>query len=122
MNAATAAGLLGGDVSAKFVPNAKPNKFSHCEFTRLSDSAMNLRIQVVLMDSPKTQFAAYLAMCGRDAMPVKAIGNEAVACRSDHGERIVGRVRDQAFVITLVPGDKDESVKRAAEIVAGNLF
>lgn len=121
MNAATAAGLLGGDVSTRFLPG-KTKDDGQCAFTRISNSAVMLRIQVALMNLPKTQFAAYVAMCGRDATSMKAIGNEAVACRSDRQEKIVGRVRDQAFVITLRSPNKKESSKKAAEIVAGNLF
>ncbi len=76
------------------------------------------------MQLPKTQFAGFLAKCGSDAKPVRAIGNEAVLCTSAQQQRIVGRVRDQAFVVTMTPGDtgKEELIKKAAEIVAGNLF
>jgi hypothetical protein len=68
---------------------------------------------------------------------MKAIGNEAILCSADSGkrvlaERVIGRVRDQVFTITLGTTVKDDFVltaderkKRvatAAEQVAGNLF
>jgi hypothetical protein len=127
MNAATAAGLLGGDVSARFVSDNKQG--GKCEFTRVSNSAAVLRIEIAVMESPKTQFAGYLAKCSAaDPKPLKAIGNEAFACGSDREQRVIGRVRNQAFVVTLAPADTAspdttrEDVKKAADIIAGNLF
>ena len=124
MNAATAAGFLGSEVTARFVANSKLNDSGQCDFLALSKNAATLRIEVSIMQSAKTQFAGFLAKCGSDAKPVKSIGNEAVVCTSAQQERIVGRVRDQTFVVTLTPGDagKEELIKKAAEIVAGNLF
>lgn len=75
------------------------------------------------MHSPATEFAAFLAKCGSDAKPLKGIGNEAVTCSLPRkGARVVGRVRDQAFVVSLSPAEKQDSINKAAEIVAGNLF
>ena len=73
--------------------------------------------------SPREEFAEYLDKCRSNAKPVKAIGNEAVVCSWDVAQRVVGRVRDQAFVITITAQDANtEKIKKAAEIVAGNLF
>jgi hypothetical protein len=70
---------------------------------------------------------------GRDVAKLKAIGNEARACSSGTNgamaEKVVGRVRNQAFVIRLTSSDKLASAKDLrskvtglAEQVAGNLF
>lgn len=124
MNKATAAGLLGGDVTAKFVSSGKSGESGQCTFTQASNSAIALRIDVALMTSLKTQFPEYLAKCGPNAKPVKAIGNEAVTCTSGHEQTLIGRVRDEAFIITLLSPDDaaKDSIKKAAEIVSGNLF
>jgi hypothetical protein len=75
--------------------------------------------------------------CGSDAAPLKAIGNSATVCSADErkgrlGERVVGRVRDQVFTITLQTTLKGDStmtrdalrsnIFTAAEQVSGNLF
>jgi len=124
MNAATASGFLGGDVTAKFTPDAAMKGAGVCEFSRAGNFASaTLRIEVSLMHAPATEFAAFLAKCGSDAKPLKAIGNEAVTCSLPHKvSRVTGRVRDQAFVITLTPEAQQGSIEKAAEIVAGNLF
>jgi hypothetical protein len=68
---------------------------------------------------------------------LKAIGNEALICAADDrkagmGERIVGRVRDQVFTITIASSVKNDPILTrdilktriytAAEQVSGNLF
>jgi hypothetical protein len=68
---------------------------------------------------------------------LKAIGNEAMICAADDrkagiGERVVGRVRDQVFTITIASTLKNDPalsrdvlkvrISSAAEQVAGNLF
>lgn len=73
--------------------------------------------------SPREEFAEFLDKCRSDTKPLRAIGNEAVVCTSEGIGRVVGRVRDQAFVATITATDVNiENVKKAAEIVAGNLF
>ena len=75
--------------------------------------------------------------CGTDTAPLRAIGNEAVVCTVDGrkgamGERVVGRVRDQVFSITIgttlkvdpiLPRDVlKTNILTAAEQISGNLF
>jgi hypothetical protein len=62
-------------------------------------------------------------------VPLKAIGNEALACSDDHAELVVGRVRDRAFLVRLGTNDHStqpsalrEKARRVAEQVAGILF
>lgn len=130
MNAATAAGFLGGDVATKTAIKKpkeiadRPQETGTCEFARTSASSTILRIEVAIMArSPREEFGEYLDKCRSNVKPLKAIGNEAVVCTWDVGQRVVGRVRDQAFVITLAAPDVNvEKIRKAAEIVAGNLF
>ena len=81
--------------------------------------------------------AAIAQGCGADVAPLKAIGNEALVCAADDrkagiGERVVGRVRDQVFTITIASTLKNDplmtrdvlkvKIYTAAEQVSGNLF
>ena len=130
MNAATAAGFLGGEVSLTSTIKKpkevvdRPQETGNCEFARISTPSTKLRIEVAIMEhSPREDFAGYLDKCRSNVKALKAIGNEAVVCTWDVAARVVGRVRDQAFVITLTAPDVNpEKIRKAAEIVAGNLF
>jgi hypothetical protein len=123
MNAATAGGLLAGSVSVTFNPDAISKQAGVCDFVKSDNPTATLRIEVSLMHSPAAQFAGYLSKCGADKKQLKSIGNEAVKCGvAPNGARVIGRVRDQAFIITLSRAGTDNSVNKAAEIVAGNLF
>jgi hypothetical protein len=163
MNAATAGGILGGAVTVTVShPKPHPPKIqtanakssagpmsanasadsygsnsvddADCAFDRQPPIAGELRIQVQTISEPAKAFVSYTARCGARGVPLKAIGNEAMACdlnskTGQHAEQVVGRVRDRLFVIDLRMGDPSitQSVLRekagtAAEIVAGNLF
>lgn len=135
LNAATAGGVLGGTVTGVTVKRAKAGDDASCNFTRREGSlVLDLRIETITMSLPARDFAPYAARCGHGALPLKAIGNEALAC-SDEGDRnllaeqVVGRVRDRAFLVRI--GTNDHSVQRSAlrdkarfvaEQVAGTLF
>jgi hypothetical protein len=121
LNAATAGGVLGGTVHAVVTP-------ASCEFVRQSGGHdIALRIEVGPVSAPHTQ-------CGAKAEPLKAIGNEALACtyegkESWMGEQVTGRVRDQAFLVRVSTNDKSaasktlrEKARNVAEQVAGFLF
>jgi len=54
-------------------------------------------------------------------VPLKAIGSEALACRGEAGEQVVGRVRDRAFLVRITANDR-EKVRKVAEMVAGSMF
>lgn len=127
MNAATAAGVLGGDVTESVTKNRED---AACEFIR---SEARLSIEVKTMSDPAKEYPAYAARCGGHAAPLRAIGNEAVACTAK-GEKgwtvgqVVGRVRKQAFVIRVsaAGGQSKEALSEkardVAEQVAGDLF
>jgi hypothetical protein len=163
LNAATAGGVLGGPVtlsvsqadphpadvqpanaksaSGPMSADATGNSYagnivddSDCIFDRQPLTAGKLQIKVRTMGEPQKMFATYAAQCGAHAVPLKAIGNEATACRlkGKDGrpyEQVVGRIRDRIFVLELSIGDPSmtpamlqEKARSTAEIVAGNLF
>ena len=127
LNAATAAGVLGGAVKAIVTETA-------CEFVhRDGSSESKLRIQVETI-AATTEFASRVAQCGSGAVPLKAIGNEAVACsyaekKGQMAEQVVGRVRNQAFLVRVSTSDHSatsaglrDKARKVAEQIAGFLF
>jgi len=132
----TARGVLGGPVKATIKLGEKHDGV--CEFSRQQGSVLlELRISVEIMTDVSRQFPAYLAQCPPKSAPVTAIGNEAVTCslqdhRDRYVEKVVSRVRDQAFVVTLssstandpsmTPEMRNEKAHLVAEQVAGILF
>jgi hypothetical protein len=153
LNAATAAGVLGGAVqmTVTAAPDADKQtgqegypapdqRFGRpdalCEFTRNVDSKVySLRIDVKSMTDPAKQFPEFLALCKGTTAALKGIGNEAVQCvmKSDAGmahEQVIARVRERAFVLTIVRaaspvanGDAlRDDTRNMAEQVAGSLF
>ena len=117
LNAATAAGVLGGEVHMTVTQGS-------CEFVHHETS---LRIEVGSGSAPHAQ-------CGSGAEPLRAIGNEAQACAYQGkpgwmAEQVVGRVRDQAFLVRISTKDQSaapkilrEKARKVAEQVAGILF
>jgi hypothetical protein len=132
----TARGVLGGALKATITLTAKHGGV--CEFSRQQGPMLlELRISVEIMTDIPKQFPAHLAQCPPNSQPVRAIGNEAVTCsvQDQTGatvEKIVSRVRDQAFVVTLsssaqndpmmTPQQRSEKAHLVAEQVAGILF
>jgi hypothetical protein len=154
LNAATAAGVLGGEVQMTVTApmehtpgqgtyqnqdQIRMDRFDvNCEFNRKADSGIfTLKIIVETMKDPAKEFAGYLARCTGTPVPLRAIGNEAVFCAVKTGavtgeEKIVARVRDRAFVLTVirppvpsapatVDGVRDDT-RNIAEQIAGSLF
>jgi hypothetical protein len=145
INDPTAAGFLGGDVTSTVTFAIKdrtdPN-FSNvdkndatCEFVHHQGSVVTtLHIEVESMTGPPSSFATYVARCGSQSLPVRAVGNEAVACelegkKNTISEQIVSRVRGRAFIvrITSTAGSADKELlhqkaRNVAEQVAGFLF
>jgi hypothetical protein len=138
MNEATASDLVGGgDAVGAFA--AAQGKSAVCTFTEHDRKAMRtLQISVELAGDPHASFLSTVQQgCRSTSAPLKAIGNEAVTCTIDRhkagmGERALGRVRDQVFVVTISTTLKDDpiltsavlkmKIGTAAEQVAGNLF
>ena len=137
MNEATASGLLGGDAVGAYSPSGS-NKPAACTFTQnAADVTRILKITVeAAPDDPHARLMKSESACGPDPSPLKAIGNEAVACVEERPEirsaRAVGRVRDQVFEILITTTRTDDPllthdalrirINAAAEQVSGNLF
>lgn len=122
MNAATAAGFLGGGAVRAAFDNGS------CTFTRQDGShEYVLRIEV-------RPLAAEHARCPAGSVGLKGIGNEAQACSHAEtarwmAEQVVGRVRDQAFLVRVASNDPAvaaaalrEKSRAVAEQVAGILY
>jgi hypothetical protein len=116
LNAATADGVLGGEVTSHVTGNL-------CVFAHASSQ---LRIEVQTVSLP------HKSKCEPNPTSLKAIGNEAFACSIDGkngtiSEQITGRVRDRAFFILLTSNNivraaLREKARSVAEQVAGILF
>lgn len=136
MNQATASGLVGAPLGAPILSGASPS--IACTY-RAQDKGdvTTLEISVIQMNDPATQYAPYRAKCRPPGVALTAIGNEAILCRADessqtHAERVVGRVRDRAFIVTLSTNARskppfnratiEDQAKAVAEQVAGFLF
>jgi hypothetical protein len=135
INEATARGILGGDVS--MTVKLAERGGGGCEFSRSAGKAnLQLSISIYIMTDVPAQFSKYLEQCPSKSAPLRAIGNEAVICSLSKGdkyiERVVSRVRDQAFVVSVGSSAADDPSmtqemrrKKAnliAEQVAGILF
>jgi len=136
MNEATAGGILGGPVT--LTVNVNDQGDGVCDFSRQQGGAIrHLHISVFSMTDVAKEFPTYLSQCPPKSAALRAIGNEAVFCTSQgsatpHAEKVIGRVRAQAFVVDVSSTVKDdasmaqemrrEKANLAAELVAGILF
>ncbi len=131
MNAATAGSALGGEVQVTVTRSEKNSGYT-CQFSR---DGSELIIEIGRLSAPDqfARFAETACQGGRDVAPLKAIGNEGVACSLGTGhqvvEKAVGRVRNQTFVLRFSTTDEAANTKSIrskntalAELVAGNLF
>jgi hypothetical protein len=145
MNEPTAAGFVGGDVTStvtfaikdKTDPNYSnvDKNDAICDFVhRQGSTVRTLRIEVETLAGTPGSFATYIARCGSLNTPVRAIGNEAVACdiegkKNSISEQVVSRVRGRALTVRLTASagsvDRDllrQKARNVAEQVAGFLF
>jgi hypothetical protein len=136
INEATAQGIVGGAVTATV--KVSEHGSGICTFSRRQGAAVHeLRISVNFMTDIPKQFPLYLAQCPPKSTPLRAIGNEAVTCSNQgqaeqYAEMVVGRVRDQAFVVSvsssvkddpsMTPESRREKANLVAEQIAGNIF
>jgi hypothetical protein len=85
------------------------------------------------MKDPSREFASYTAKCGRNATPLRAIGNEALLCslrsKNQFSEQVVSRVRERAFLVRVSSNSSGperaellDKSQKIAEQVAGFLF
>jgi hypothetical protein len=136
MNESTASGFLGGPVT--LTVNVNDHGDGVCDFSRQQGAAVrHLHISVSNMTDVLKEFPSYLAQCPPKSAALRSIGNEAVFCTTQgdadaHAEKVVGRVRAQAFVVDVSSTVQDdpsmtqqtrrEKANLAAELVAGILF
>jgi hypothetical protein len=138
MNEATASGLLGGEAVGTYQAAPGPKQAATCTFTQENSGVTRtLVIQVTTTSDAPERIRTIEKTCTSSGLPLQAIGNEAVECASDErgsrpGEQVVGRVRDQLFMIRISSSGKNDPdltrsalksrISSAAEQVAGNLF
>jgi hypothetical protein len=135
LNQATARGALAGPVTLTVTVNEKNEGL--CDYTYHQGSVTRrLRISVNLMTDIRKQFPSYAAQCLPKSEALRGMGNEAGICtihtnQGEEIERVVGRVRDQAFVVSISSTADDpsmpqqlrrEKTTQIAEQVAGILF
>ncbi len=83
-------------------------------------ASRELRITMEQVQDPTQAMTRDKARCSGEASPLKGIGNEAVACTADvkgqaDGEQVIGRVRDQVFIVTITTSARnDPSMSRDA--------
>jgi hypothetical protein len=132
----TARGVLGGAVTAKV--NIKDASYRACEFSRQDGEVRHrLSVLVIVMTNIPKQFSTYVTQCESTATPLRTIGDEAIMCSIQtqtnlYAEKVVGRVRDQAFILTvassvqddpsMTPETRRKKVQLAAEKVAAVLL
>jgi len=137
MNAATAAGILGGPVQERVTHAGKNSDDATCNFASHQPGANStLHIAVITMSNPARDFAAFKQQCGPTPTTLQAIGNEAIECSLDlcggHSARVVGRVRNRVFVVDLHISSRNgtgsahheqlEIARHAAEQVSETLY
>lgn len=138
INKATAEGVLGTDATESVKVGKGPPETTVCKFLAKGPNPISdLQVDVIQMKDVAKEFPLDKAQCGPDATPLRGIGNEAELCSvktpgTMYMEKVIGRVRDRAFIVTLTLGvDPAQSVPEdvvrekadsAAEEVAGNLF
>jgi hypothetical protein len=136
LNEATAHGILNGPVTA--IVKLDDQGAGACKFTRQQGAVIReLRISVALMTDIPKQFPTYLTQCPPKSPALPATGNEAITCtthtkESHYAELVIGRVRNQAFVVSVSSTVQDDSfmtqtmrrekANLTAEMVAGILF
>jgi hypothetical protein len=109
---ATARGILGGAVTAKV--NIKDASYRSCEFSRQDGEVRRqLSVLVIVMTDIPKQFSTYVTQCESKATPLRTIGDEAIVCSIQthtnlYAEKVVGRVRDQAFIVNVASSVQDD--------------
>ena len=129
INTATASGILGGASTYTSLERGGAGP-KVCEWTRGDGSLRStLRVEIIMLGSRPSAYADLQARCPAPVTRLKTLGNEAVRCGNAQSQTIVGRVRDQGFVITISNGDATltadllaAKVRRAADQVVGNLY
>jgi hypothetical protein len=109
---ATVHRILGAAVTVNI--NFKNADYRVCEFSR-QEGQVRRQLSVVISvmtDIPK-QFSTYVKQCGPEAKPLPAIGDEAIFCSVQthanlYTERVIGRVGNRAFNVSVGSSVKDD--------------
>lgn len=135
INVATVTALTGAPVSLD--PVKKTDEGGECLF-RYANGKMAYRVRVIDVSAAEgaVSLAPYESQCASKRTRLNGIGNEAFLCsakpRLPYAAQVIGRVRNQVFIIDLPAGSMMEGSAKgsalrdqadaAAEQVAGNLF
>ena len=123
INEATASGLLGGEAVGA-VTGLDSGGTAICQFTQKGDGfERTLSVTVERAQNAHVRLSTIAQGCGSRAVPLKAVGNEALVCVADdrktgQKERVVGRVRDQVFTITITTTLKADPILTREELTA----
>lgn len=122
------------DSAVSDVQSSVANDGNMCVFHyRKADRLYSVQITIHTTVDAIRGMAADETQCQSNKMALAHIGNEAVLCStSAHGERLIGRVRDQIFMVNVDVKTKQSSADlnkslgdmatMMAAQVAGNLF
>jgi len=123
LKTATARGAVGEDAQVTVIPAERAAVYT-CQF-KGTDAELIIEVGTLDAAGQFAHFAETACRGGHDVAPLKAIGNEAIACTVQTAEKVVGRVRNRTFVIRLSAANAKSLRGKAsalAEQVAGNLF
>ncbi len=137
MNEATASGLLGASAVGTYTEASAAHP-AECSFVQNGDGGSRvLTITVEVTPDAHDRVGQMMHGCEGGSSPLGAIGNEAALCavsdrKNRRSGRVIGRVRDQVFSITMTstlkmdavlsPQSIPSRISLAAEQVSGNLF
>jgi hypothetical protein len=137
INEATVSGLLEGTAVGDF-NQGSANQPMTCTFVfKTTGGSRMLSIHVETTPDAATRVRSMAKVCGQPPEALSAIGSEAFICGTEHNkeavvQRVIGRVRDQVFSITIGTMGAGGSavwianmkmrIEIAAEQVSGNLF
>jgi hypothetical protein len=139
LNDATAAGVLNNPVTLEMKSGGPAG--TTCTF-RYGRGNATLSLQIVVREiddlgkDPGKTAELYEAQCTSPQVSLRGVGNEAASCAADArrsiGEQVIGRVRNQLFIVPLraergnVAAAERESLREktesVSESVAGALF
>jgi hypothetical protein len=134
LNNATAAGTLNAPVNLKM--QNRSDGGTACLFQAQKSDMVNLSITVYEMKDAMEYRMLYRSHCASPVAALRAIGNEAEICAAGIGrsrrEKVVGRVRNAAFIVRINTGSDDglspnrkllqKKMEGISEQVAGSLY
>jgi hypothetical protein len=135
LNVATASGVLDGPATLTLQQPAADETV--CVFRYQNrNTVYSLQIEVWAHQDIGKGLTVQESDCTAPAIPLRAMGNEAILCTDDRksvrGDAVIGRVRDSIFRVSLstsarndpaMPRDVlEQKTRETAEMIAGSLF